>query len=897
MKKRVNLENVTILDLLYILTKKYSRKPALQIKEKDRIRTITYDELRERSVAVSSFIIEKGIRERTPIAILSENRPEWAIAFFGIISSACITVPIDSKLSPKEIIFILNDCGAECIFTSGKFLNLIIENKKDKLPNIKYIISFDPSDKAGVIYIEDLKWQEGKPRNRPQAVKPEETVLIVYTSGTTGVAKGVELSYRNLLFEVMSLYEVIQFNTQDSFISILPLNHMLEITGDLIAPLYGGATVTYCPTLKPHYIISLMKEVKATGMICVPLILKMFYNGIMKEVESLNWFKQKIFKFLMKLSRFLLRFKIYAGKYLFASLHKKFGKNFKYFVCGGAPLDPELEKNFDALGFTILQGYGLTETSPVVTVNTPKERKYGSVGKPLKGVEVKILKTGEKEKEGEIIVKGPNVMKGYYKNPQKTSEVIKDGWFYTGDIGYFDEDGFLYISGRAKNLIVLGAGKKVFPEEVEQVIGESPYIKEICVLGRKATVGIRKGTEEVFAVIVPNLDNFSQEERKNQKKIKEKISQEINRLSQNLADYKRISDFFLYFGELPKTSTRKIKRKEVINLIENLEREKALEKKGEFLEGIKFEEDEISISLKKIISEETGVSLENIHPNSYLSSDLGVDSLQRVEIICKIEKELGITLSESIIYEIFTFADLVRFVKEYQEGRKDIPVDWEKEVKSILRRKKIFYLSRISAVLFLKLFSKLYFRLKVKGAKDLPQSNSFIIAANHSSHLDFPLLFSTLPLSKTHNVLAPAAADYFYKNKIRRLFLEICFNTFPFERYGNFIQGLKFCEELLKRGNSLIIFPEGTRSRSGEVGEFKPGIGALSCRLGVPIIPVYIKDAYKALPKGKTFPKPYKIEIKIGRILYPPSSKGDYHLYKNIAQKVKSEIIKLKEKE
>lgn len=570
MRKQVNLEHITILDLLYILTKKYNGKSALQIKEKNTLRVITYDDLRERSVAVSSFIIEEGIKEGTRIAILSENRPEWAIAFFGIISSACITVPVDTKLSPKEILFILSDSEAECIFVSRKFLKLILTNKNN-LPHLKYIISFDSSPSSELIYFEDLHWQEGQVRNRPQAVKPENTVLIVYTSGTTGVAKGVELTYQNLLFEVMALYEIIQFNTQDSFISILPLNHMLELCGGLIAPLYGGATITYSPTLKPNHIISLMKEVKATGMIAVPLVLNMFYNGIIKEVESFNRFKQKIFKLLMGLSHFFLRFKIQAGKVLFASIHKRFGKNFKYFVCGGAPLDPQLERNFDALGFTILQGYGLTETSPVVTVNTPKARRYGSVGRPLRGVEVKILRTKEKEKEGEIIVKGPNVMKGYYNNLQKTGEVIKDGWFYTGDLGYFDEDGFLYISGRAKNLIVLGAGEKVFPEEVEEVIGKSPYIKEICVLGRKATGGRKMGTEQVYAVIVPDLDKFSQEEKVDQKNIREKITQEINKLSQNLAEYKRISDFSLYFDELPKTSTRKIKREEVMNLIENLE--------------------------------------------------------------------------------------------------------------------------------------------------------------------------------------------------------------------------------------------------------------------------------------------------------------------------------------
>jgi len=230
----------------------------------------------------------------------------------------------------------------------------------------------------------------------------------------------------------------------------------------------------------------------------------------------------------------------------------------------------QLEEDFDALGFMILQGYGLTETSPVITANTPRARRYGSVGKPLRGAQVKIAKVNESDQEGEILVKGPNIMMGYYNRPDKTAEVLKDDWFYTGDLGYLDKDGFLFISGRAKNLIVLGAGKKVFPEEVEQVIGESPYIREICVLGKKATTGRKAGTEEVFAVIVPEVDKFPKEDQKNEEKIRAAVAKDISRLSENLAEYKRILDFMLYFDELSKTSTRKIKRKEVRRIIESV---------------------------------------------------------------------------------------------------------------------------------------------------------------------------------------------------------------------------------------------------------------------------------------------------------------------------------------
>jgi len=342
---------------------------------------------------------------------------------------------------------------------------------------------------------------------------------------------------------------------------------MLELTGGLIAPLYAEACVTYSDSLKPPVLIKLMQETKTTTMLCVPLVLKMFHNGIFKKIDGMKPFKKKLFYRMFGFSKFLLNFNIRIGKLLFSELHRQFGGNLKCFVSGGAPLDPHVEEDFHALGFNILQGYGLTETSPVVTVNTFSERKYTSVGAPLKGVEIEIVKNKDSNKEGEIIIRGPNVMRGYYKKPDKTEEVLKNGWFYTGDIGYVDDDGFLYITGRVKNMIVLGGGKKVHPEEVEEVMSKSALIKELCVIGRKATSGLKAGTEEVFAIIVPNEEAFTEQERQNKEFIKDKISAEISKLSEHLADYKRISDFVLYFDELPKTSTRKVKRKEVMEKI------------------------------------------------------------------------------------------------------------------------------------------------------------------------------------------------------------------------------------------------------------------------------------------------------------------------------------------
>lgn len=566
---KASLKNVTIIELLVAINRRFSEKIALQIKDGDKFRSISYIELGRRTSDVAYTLKKTGVERGDRVAILSESRPEWAIAFFGIVSCAGITVPLDIKLSDAELEFILSDSQAKCIFVSKKFIDRVLQLKL-KLASLAHIISLDEVDSAGIMNMKDCKVPEKEIAHREIAA--EETALIVYTSGTTGVAKGVELSYKNLLFEVMSLNRYIHFSSRDMFLSILPLNHMLELTGGLIAPLYVGATVTYCDSIKPTNIIKLMQETKTTTLICVPLVLKMFHSGIMKKVGALKGFQKHVFGFLMKVSDLLLSQGLRIGKVLFYGIHKQFGGCVRCFVSGGAPLDPIVEEEFSLLGFNVLQGYGLTETSPVITVNTFQERKYGSVGLPLQGVQIKLVapEGAPIGPEGEIVVSGPNVMKGYYRNKEKTDEVLRDGWFSTGDIGYRDGAGFLYITGRIKNMIVLGAGKKVHPEEVEEVLSKSPLIKEICVLGKKITQGLKQGTDEVFAVIVPNPDSFTAEEKNNKETVRSKIKSEITRLSENLAEYKVPSDFMLYSDELPKTSTRKIKRKVVKEMIENI---------------------------------------------------------------------------------------------------------------------------------------------------------------------------------------------------------------------------------------------------------------------------------------------------------------------------------------
>lgn len=895
---KVSLKNVTIIELLVAINRRYSNIAAVQIKEGDKFRSISYIELGRRTSDTSYNLKKLGVERGDRVAILSESRPEWAIAFFGIVSCAGITVPMDIKLSDAEIEFILNDSGAKCIFLSEKFLERIM-NLKARLKFLNHIILLDDIPKEGVFLLKDFKVPEKEIAHRD--IAPEETVLIVYTSGTTGVAKGVELIYKNLLFEVMSLHQLIEFRSGDQFLSILPLNHMLEITGGFLGPLYAGATITYCESLKPTNLLLLMKETKTTVMICVPLILKMFHNSMMKKIQDLPGPKRLFINGMLHFSRFLLKFHIRVGRLLFSSVHKQFGGRIRAFVSGGAPLDPIVEMDFNAMGFRILQGYGLTETSPVITVNNFEKCKYGSVGQPLPDIEVKILANSDSgDKSGEIITRGPHVMKGYYKNPEKTAEILRDDWLYTGDIGYLDDEGFLFISGRIKNLIVLGAGKKVFPEEVEEVMSTSTFIKEICVLGRVAQKGLRKGCEEVYAVVVPNLDIFAREERENKELVKKKLSSEMLRLGENLAEYKRILDFEVWYEDLPKTSTRKVKRKVLLESLAKREKEEGIPEKKKFIEAIEPKEDDLAISLKQVIVEVTKTEAESVRFNSNFYNDLGVDSLMKVEILSAIQKKEGVDIPDRLAYEINTFADLVKFTKEYKEGRSGDEPGLVQEIDEFIRRNcRTKPLHNFAYFIFRWLF-KVYFRKSVFGLENIPPGRSFIIAANHTSLLDFPVILSSLPYRTMKSVFAPAAKDYFYTKKYRRAIIELLFNTFPFERMGDFMKGLKICEALVKNNRSIILFPEGTRVMKDELQPFKPGLGSLALNLNVPILPVYIEGAFKALAKGKVIPLPGKIEIHFGKAILPnqldlSKLQTNYEKYVCLCELAFNEVKKIKE--
>ncbi len=513
----------------------------------------TFREVSRQAHHVANYLRTQGIRRGHHVAILSENRPEWAIAYFGILLAHGVVIPVDTKLKSMEIRNILRHSRTMMLFASDGMLAAAREACAE-LSDIRIIaldqITQERPEKVPVI--------------TPDA-DSNDTAVISFTSGTTGTPKGIMLTHRNILSNVMASCNVIDCSPRDRFLSLLPLNHTFEKTAGLLVPLYMGACVTYIHAINPRTVTEAMQKTGTTFCLIVPAIARLFYKRILMNVEEAPSWKQAIFWKLYGLSRRALGRGINLGPILFRSLRKNFGGRMRCFISGGAPLDPKIAEFFSCVGLPILQGYGLTETAPVVSCNKLHQHRIGSVGVPLDGVEVKIEpRNGCDSSTGEILVRGPNVMAGYFNDSAATSHILQGGWLHTGDLGRIDANGFLYIVGRVKDVIISDLGKNVYPEEVEAEIVRIPLVKEACVLGVRKSHTSHHG-EEVAALIVPDEEASK---GKSPQEISNLIRLELKKVCTNLADYKRPKCFCLCPEDLPKTTTLKLKKAEIAGQID-----------------------------------------------------------------------------------------------------------------------------------------------------------------------------------------------------------------------------------------------------------------------------------------------------------------------------------------
>ena len=634
-------------DLFARFSESVKKRPndiACQIKEKDAYITYTYSQLHQLALKTAAFLIQEGITAREHAAILLENSPFWPAIYFGIMAVGAVAVPIDPKLTPGEINNLLRDSRAKILFTSPElFLSF-----KDLLKDI-------PALKKTALYpFPELN--RLKPADKINTEDKSEFIAsLLYTSGTTASPKGVMLTHKNFCsnFEGISKLNIV--TAKDNIVSLLPLHHSYPFMITAILPLLTGAKTTFSNSLKSEDLLKCLRETKGAILVGVPQLYHLLHKSILEKIS-----KPETLLSLLKIVNWTRRaFGLNLNKIILKKLHQRFGPSLRFFFSGGARLEPKAARELSLLGFNLLEGYGLTETSPVVTFTPPGSAKFGSAGIPIPGVEIKI-NNPDPQDVGEVLIKGANVMKGYYNKPQESKEVLKDGWLYSGDLGYIDKDGYLFLTGRSKEVIVLASGKNIYPEEIEAYYLKDPYIKEICVLENSAG-----GSSSLYAIVLPDFDYFRKEKEAN---IQGKIRWSLEDLSKGLPSYKRIMGWTLTKEELSRTRLGKLKRYEIkAKYLTPLPKESP--------ETVKTKEEALppADKLEKQIIEFLSRELKRkVHPGDHLELDLGLDSLTRVELAIGLEKMFNLNLADTDMADIFSVKELIDKIRCLLEQRQKI---------------------------------------------------------------------------------------------------------------------------------------------------------------------------------------------------------------------------------
>jgi long-chain acyl-CoA synthetase len=885
---------------------------ALEIQRHDHLESCTYAELHQMAESVGRWITENGLARGSRLAIVADNHPRWVAAYLGIIAAGCVVVPLDTALHADQLMKLLKDSGTSALFCDARHATAA----REAVASLGIgLVLMDPDrmtdHSIGQPWLANLPaiFDGGSGKFRPAPASVEDLASLLYTSGTTADPKGVMLTHANFLGEVEAVFNWVDLGPTDALLGVLPMFHVLAQMANLLLPLVKGSRVVYLETLNTTELLRALRERNITAFAVVPQFFYLIHERIFQEVAKRGVLTQKIFHGLVGFNRTIRKAGINAGPLLFKKIHDTLGENMRYLVTGGSRFDPQIAKDFHDLGIDVLQAYGLTETTAAVFANSPANNVIGSVGKAMKGVEAKVVDLQPQEdggpSTGEIALRGAVVMKGYWNRPDATAAVQRDGWFYTGDLGYFDADGNLFLTGRKKEVIVLSNGKNIYPEEVEAHYLKSPYIKELAVMGLEGKPG--EGGDRLHAVIVPNFDALRQKKIVNAKEV---IRFDIEGLSQQIASTKRIGSYEIWQDDLPRTTTRKIKRFEVEKRVKaNQSRrvddnsELPAERPLTADDAAWLDQPDVQRALK-VIRDAARTAPPGLRPSHNLELDLGLDSMQRVELLSQVEDQLGGNVEESQLAEIYTVRDLVDAVLQSAAsgaGTHTAFAGWKAilaeepdaaAVLSLARPQPFsdafwYMVSRLIQVIALDRFD-----LHVRGIEKLPRSGGYILSSNHQSYLDPVILASVLPPDVFDKVFAVGTSEIFGKGFMLRLARSL--RVVVVDPDANLIPAMRAGAFGLRQGRPLILYPEGERSVDGTPRTFKKGAAILSIHLQVPIVPVAIEGFYKAWPRNKPFQGFTPLKMVFGNpILPPPETQASEAAYEKLTTELKARVVEM----
>lgn len=786
--------------------------PALIYRTGVRRQVISYGQLHDLSLRMAGLLAARGVCPGDRVLLWAPNSPWWVVSFWGAVLRGAVVVPADFMAGAERVENIAGLAGAV----------LMIRSRMKPLDVAS----------APALVIEELPFllDRTAPAS-PVPVRAESMAELVYTSGTTGSPKGVVLSHRNLLANLLQVNTHLPIvHSRYVFLSVLPLSHMFEQMAGLLTPLYTGAAIAYPRVLKPSALREAFREEDIHGVICVPRLLQLLKSGIEDELAAKGL--SAPFHWCMDHAG---RFPDWLRRFLFWPVRHRFGRHFVLFVAGGAPLAPELFRFWQTLDMPVVEGYGLTECSPVLAAHTLESRRPGFVGCPLPGVAVRI-------QEGEVQVRGANVFGGYYGNESATRAAFTtDGWFRTGDLGRLEEDGCLCILGRSKELIVTGAGVNVYPDELERVLDGLDGVRESCVIGMDSGSG-----EEVHAVLLLDGSGRSPAEI-------------IAAANGQLDPLQRISGWTLWpEAEFPKTTTLKI-RKFIVR-----------ERLGQDVAPAGQIPTDPLIALLARIS---GSPVRDIADGALLVSDVGLTSIGRLELVTCLEREYRCDLDEASITELTTVGDLRRLLAGHRgaERRNRFRFWTNLGLFRLVRR--------LADAMLHDPLLRLLAPVRVIGQDQLQTVTAPVMfVANHLSYLDQPVIMAALPGTWRYRTATAAWEEFFFVNfrgwpgRIwKRLTYEygtLLLNLFPLSQTSGFRESLAFMGRLADRGCNILLFPEGERSRDGHLLPFRRGVGIMVSELAIPVVPIHLSGVEQVLPRGASWPRRGQVIVRFGRPLH-----------------------------
>jgi long-chain acyl-CoA synthetase len=886
------------------------------------VETITFGAMLDQVRSLAYRLTQEEIDFGDRVALLGENQPNWALAYLGTIYRGAVAVPLDPGASVEALANFIDNSESKLAFVSPASLGKL-RAVCDRLGRqIRAVLLYPLEESNGLARFEDWA-QTPRPDEfdfAPPPARPEDIALLIYTSGTTGTPKAVPLTHGNIYAECDGLQQAMRVTEQEVVFGILPLFHVYSQAINLWLATVIGARVVYMSGLSSEEIERGLKESQSTALLGVPRLWYLFhkkvFDAVRRQPAPLRW----LFAAMMITNGWLRdRLNINAGRLFFKRVHDSFGGKLRLAVSGGASFDVKVARDFHKLGFTILQGYGLTETSAAATATRFEDNKIGSVGTPLDNVEVKIDSPDE-EGIGEILIRGPIVTPGYYRNTEANREAFTaDGWFRSGDLGRFDEQGHLYIVGRKKEVVKLPTGKLIYPDDVEAHYERTPLVSEICVLGVRDEASPFRGAEKLVAVVVPDFDYLRSHHIAS---AREAIRYELDNLGRQLPEHQRVRDYIIRAELLPRTTTRKVRRFELRKQIEALKFTARPERDvSQFLltDADRALMDSIAGRAVADAILQQAPDARVIHPQMNLEIDLGLDSLARAEATVSIEHALGVEFKPEEAVAAFTVGEVVKLaeskisaappIKPITEHRPSQP-DWREilittpmdspDLQPIIEPRPVAGVAVYLLLRVIYLAARVLFRLEVEGREKLTEmERPFLVCPNHQSFLDPIILCSTYPLGVLKHIFHVGASEYFTSPFMA--WLARLLKIVPVDPDTNLMRAMKASAAGLRAGKILNLYPEGQRSFNGSLQEFKQGAAILATELDVPIVPVALDGFYRVWPRKSRRIHLAKVKIRFGepilarggaRAILPEGMKGEA-AYEKVTTVLKERIDRM----